>query len=60
MPRDIRAYLEDFRDSCAAIVRVLEENNVQAYLVNRVLRSAVEREFLIIGEATNKLLDLAP
>ncbi len=60
MPRDVRAYLEDMRDSCAAIIRVVEENDVQAYLTNRVLRSAVEREFLIIGEAVNKLLDLAP
>ena len=60
MPRDVGAYLEDIRDAGAAIIWVAEENDARACLTNRVLRSAVEREFLIIGEAVNKLLDLAP
>jgi len=60
MPRDVRAYLEDIRDSCAAILRIVSEHDVRAYLADRVLRSAVEREFLIIGEAVNKLSGLAP
>ena len=60
MPRDVCAYLEDIRDSSALIVRIVEENDVHACLTDRVLRSAIEREFLIIGEAVNKLLDLVP
>lgn len=33
---------------------------LESYLTNRMIRSAVEREFMIIGEAINYLRDLAP
>lgn len=51
MPRDARAYLSDILESCDAIVANLEGINLESYEGNRLIRSAVEREFTIIGEA---------
>jgi len=60
MPRSARAYLEDIRDACAAIEHITTASVLAAYLADRVQRSAVEREFLIIGEAVNRLSILWP
>ena len=60
MPRSARAYLEDIRDACAAIEHITTTGALAAYLSDRVQRSAVEREFLIIGEAVNRLSILWP
>lgn len=51
MPRDPRAYLEDIVDACLAISSATDGLDLPAYLANRLVRSAVEREFIIIGEA---------
>jgi uncharacterized protein with HEPN domain len=49
MQRDARAYLQDVADACAAITSVLSGVEFDEYLATRFLRSAVEREFTIIG-----------
>jgi uncharacterized protein with HEPN domain len=51
MPRDARAYLADIIESCDAIAAALSGVDLEGYRADRLVRSAVEREFTIIGEA---------
>lgn len=51
MPRDARAYLADIVESCDAIEAAVAGFDLRRYLDNRLVRSSVEREFIIIGEA---------
>ena len=51
MPRDARAYLADIVESCDAIEAAIDSIWLENYLGNRLVRSSVEREFIIIGEA---------
>ena len=51
MPRDAQAYLADILDSCDAIVLAVHGLELEGYRANRLVRSSVEREFTIIGEA---------
>jgi uncharacterized protein with HEPN domain len=60
MPRDQRAYLADVLDSCDAIEAATRNLDLQEYLKNRLVRSSVEREFIIIGEALSALARTAP
>jgi uncharacterized protein with HEPN domain len=60
MPRDVRAYLADIIESCEAISAAVSGIDVDAYRSNRLVRSAVEREFTIIGEAVLALSRNAP
>ena len=60
MPRDERAYLSDILESCDAIVAAVQGMDLGAYQSNRLVRSSVEREFIIIGEAVAALARVAP
>jgi len=60
MPRDKRAYLADVIDSCQAIEAAIAGIELPAYQSDRLIRSAVEREFIIIGEALSALSRRAP
>jgi uncharacterized protein with HEPN domain len=51
MPRDERAYLADIIESCDAILAAVKGLGLEDYEANRLVRSSVEREFIIIGEA---------
>ena len=51
MPRDARAYLSDVIEACDAITNAVRGLDLQNYEGNRLVRSSVEREFIIIGEA---------
>jgi len=51
MQRDPRAYLWDARESAAAILEFVASKTFEDYASDRLLRSAVERQFEIIGEA---------
>ena len=51
MPRDSRAYLADIVESCAAIQAATRDMTLAEYRTNRLVRSSVEREFILIGEA---------
>ncbi|MCY3767088.1 MAG: DUF86 domain-containing protein [Gemmatimonadetes bacterium] len=51
MPRDARAYLSDVIEACDAITSAVRGLDLQNYVDNRLVRSSVEREFIIIGEA---------
>lgn len=60
MPRDMRAYLADIIESCDAIVTAISGLELKDYEANRLIRSSVEREFIIIGEAISALSRAAP
>jgi len=60
MPRDARAYLVDIIDSCDAIAHAVRGLDLARYESNRLVRSSVEREFIIIGEAAATLARIAP
>ena len=60
MPRDERAYLADILESCDAIKSAVRNLDLAAYQDYRLVRSSVEREFIIIGEAMAALLRIAP
>ncbi len=60
MPRDERAYLADILESCDAIKCAVLNFDLAAYQENRLVRSSVEREFIIIGEAMAALARNAP
>ncbi len=55
MPRSTAAYLTDIVEACDAVAEVLIGVDLDAYRSRRPIRSAVEREFTIIGEAIGVL-----
>jgi uncharacterized protein with HEPN domain len=55
--RDPRLYLTDILDSANAILENVKGLSFQEFCSDRKTRSAVEREFEIIGEAVGKLPD---
>jgi uncharacterized protein with HEPN domain len=59
MPRDQRAYLTDIIAACDAIAGAVHGLDVATYQANRLVRSSVEREFIIIGEAIAALARVA-
>jgi uncharacterized protein with HEPN domain len=55
MARDLSAYLQDIHDACVPIKEVTEAVSLEEYQARRVIRSSVEREFIIIGEALRRI-----
>ena len=60
MRRDARAYLADILESCDAIDAAIADMSLEGYLDSRLVRSSVEREFTIIGEAVLALSHTSP
>lgn len=60
MPRSALSYLIDVVAACDAIAETLAGVDLKRYEAERTLRSAVEREFTIIGEAVNRQSRLHP
>jgi len=60
MPHDERAYLADIIEACNAITGAVSGLKLNDYETNRLVRSSVEREFIIIGEAMAALYRVAP
>lgn len=58
MPRSPSAYLADIIDACDAIAAALHGVELSRYESDRLIRSAVEREFILIGEALASLARL--
>jgi uncharacterized protein with HEPN domain len=55
MKRDPRAFLSDVIEAGQAIQQAVAGINLDDYRNSRLIRSSVEREFTIIGEALNQL-----
>ena len=60
MQRKVAYFLQDALDACMAIRRYLEGKSFDDYLGDDLLRSGIERQFLILGEALNQALRLDP
>lgn len=55
MSRDPRAYLFDIREAADRIARFVSGRSLEEYLEDELLRSAVERQYVIVGEAIVQL-----
>jgi len=60
MRRDARAYRADILEPCDAIDTAIADMSLEGYLDSRLVRSSVEREFTIIGEAVLALSHTSP
>ena len=60
MPPNAKMYLRDIAVCCEAIADYLRGKTVEDYQNTRLLRAAVERELITIGEAVNQALRLEP
>jgi uncharacterized protein with HEPN domain len=60
MDHDPRAYLWDAKESADAIAEFVRGRTFEDYVADVMLRSAVERQFEIIGEALRRLEKAAP
>ena len=61
MKNDVNKYLFDIKTSIESIFEYLgDKRDFLEYQNNKLLRRGVEREIEIIGEATNRLLNLDP
>jgi uncharacterized protein with HEPN domain len=60
MVRDPRALIWDAREAAAAVAEFCAGRSAEDYLADRLLRSAVERQCEILGEALGRLARLAP
>lgn len=60
MPHKIAAYLADIIDASDSIASILNGISIEAYTALREKRSAVEREFIVIGEAISMLAKFSP
>jgi uncharacterized protein with HEPN domain len=55
-----RKYLFDIAEACSLIADFTTGKSFDDYIADAMLRSAVERQFEIAGEALSQLLQLAP
>jgi uncharacterized protein with HEPN domain len=60
MGHDARAYLWDAREAADAIAGFVRDRDFNQYASDLMLRSVVERQFAIIGEALNQLSKVDP
>jgi uncharacterized protein with HEPN domain len=60
LPREAKKYLYDMAEAADLIAQFTAGRTFEEYRVDPMLRSAVERQFEIIGEALNQLLRQEP
>jgi len=60
LPLEIRKYLFDIQEACGLITEFTAGKTYNDFHADRMLRSAVERQFEIIGEALNQVLQQDP
>lgn len=60
MRRDTKAFLVDVIEAADAILAAVTGIDLDEYCNSRLIRSSVEREFIIIGEALTNLSRLNP
>jgi uncharacterized protein with HEPN domain len=58
MAPELRKYLWDAKEAAARALRFTHGKTLDDYLNDELLRSAVERQFLILGEALGRLRQL--
>ncbi len=60
MPLDLRVYLHEILTACEAVTGFVEGKTFDDYTADLLLRSAVERQLSIVGEALNQALKVQP
>jgi uncharacterized protein with HEPN domain len=60
MEDDVRKHLHDILEACRLIERFTDGKTLEDYRGDSMLRSAVERQFQIIGEALQQMLRRFP
>ena len=55
MDHDPKAYLFDIKQACDEIDKFTQDINFDQYSLNAMMKAAVERKFLVIGEAMIRL-----
>lgn len=60
MRLEARKYLSDIQAAAERVARFTEGKRFEDYLANEMLRSAVERQFGIVGEALSRLAADSP
>jgi uncharacterized protein with HEPN domain len=60
LPRETKKYLFDIAEACDLIAQFTKGKSFSDYLNDPMLRSAVERQFEIIGEALKKAVETSP
>lgn len=60
MQPEIRKFLYDIRSACEALVQFTSGKSLNDYQADLLLRAGVERELMIIGEALNQAIRVAP
>lgn len=55
MDHDPKAYLFDIQQACKEIIEFTRGISFEEYVRNAMVKAAVERKFLVIGEAITKL-----
>lgn len=58
--REARKYLHDIAEAIGHIMEFTAGRTYEEYRANPMLRSAVERQFEIIGEALNQMVQREP
>jgi uncharacterized protein with HEPN domain len=60
MEIEIKKYLFDIQQACLLISEFTRGQAFETYQMNAMMRSAVERQFITIGEAMNQILKRKP
>ncbi|MCY4100619.1 MAG: DUF86 domain-containing protein [Paracoccaceae bacterium] len=60
MKRDIRSFLADIDEAAVRIMRYIKDLTFDDYQSNHLIQDSVERNFITIGEALNKLQKADP
>jgi uncharacterized protein with HEPN domain len=58
--REVKKFLWDVEEACSLLLRFTEGRSLEQFLGDELLRSAVERQAEIIGEALKQAADLDP
>jgi uncharacterized protein with HEPN domain len=57
---ELLTHIYDAREACCKIKEFIRDVSMEEYLCNELIQSAVERKFIIIGEALNKAYNINP
>ena len=60
LPREVRKYLFDIAQPCDLLIQFTKGKTLADYATDPLLRSAVEPQFEVIGEALNQILRITP